>query len=262
MSHVYDGAKFERATSRDSLATRLNINKAYGSADFDRWLLERLRPMPGEDVLDVGCGTGAQTLPLAERVGPQGSVSAVDISAQSIATLRAALAPGQRVQAEVGDMAELARLIRSVFAVKRYDLAQSTYALYYAKERLEVLRVMRDALKPGGRLAVFTPAAPHGLVDLAARCHEIPQPVYDSLNFGPDVVVPWFDANLRRVETHRFHNEISIPSVAETMTFYRATTYYDAAAEDKIRDHVAAAVAKRGAFRYEKNGFLIIGYAT
>lgn len=259
MSHVYQGDRFERATSSASLAKRLEINKAYASADFDAWLMERLDPRPGEDVLDVGCGTGAQTLPIARRVAPEGSVSAVDISADSVAALKAAVEPGQRVDAVVGDMAELPRLIREVFAVKRYDLAQSTYALYYANERAEVLSTMKDALKPGGRMAVFTPAGPHGLVELAARFHEVPQPVFDSLAFGPEVLGPWFEANLKDVELHRFHNELTIPTAEEVMAFYRATTYYEESAEAAIRAHVQAEIDRAGAFNYEKNGYLVLG---
>lgn len=259
MSHVYEGEKFERATSRASLARRLEVNKAYGSADFDGWLMDRLDARPGEDVLDVGCGTGAQTLLLAARVGPDGSVSTIDISADSIAALREKLPPGARVQAEIADMAELDRIIREVFSVRRYDLAQSTYALYYANERAEVLATMKAALKPGGRLAVFTPNAPHGLVDLAARFGEVPQAVFDSLSFGPDVLHGWFRANLADVAVHHFHNDIAIPTVDEALGFYRATTYYDSRAEPAMRAAIEEQIARKGRFTYEKNGYLIVG---
>src|ERR1700733_542663 len=43
-------------------------------------LLACLRITGGESVLEIGCGTGAVTLPLATSVGEQGHVVAVDIS--------------------------------------------------------------------------------------------------------------------------------------------------------------------------------------
>src|SRR6201997_5759505 len=43
-------------------------------------LLARLGLAGGESVLEIGCGTGALTLPLAAAVGEHGRVVAVDIS--------------------------------------------------------------------------------------------------------------------------------------------------------------------------------------
>lgn len=46
-------------------------------------------PVPrGASVLDVGCGTGASTLQLSERVGPQGSVTGLDVSEPMLAFAR------------------------------------------------------------------------------------------------------------------------------------------------------------------------------
>src|SRR5947209_4883122 len=118
----------ERAQASDLLAKRIEINRNYSAADFDGWLLERLAVKPGEDVLDVGCGTGAQSIPIAGVVGPGGSVSSLDISADSIATLKSRIPAGARVEAVASDMADLARVIAGTFTTKRYDLAQSSYA--------------------------------------------------------------------------------------------------------------------------------------
>ncbi len=42
--------------------------------------LDLAKPMPGERVLDIGCGSGETTLLLGEAVGPTGKVMGVDIS--------------------------------------------------------------------------------------------------------------------------------------------------------------------------------------
>src|SRR5699024_7124112 len=43
-------------------------------------LLEAINPQPGERILDVYCGTGLVTLPLAELILPGGKATGIDIS--------------------------------------------------------------------------------------------------------------------------------------------------------------------------------------
>ena len=61
-------------------------SKTYGDdpkSGFDHYgklLAEFSGAVPGEHVLDVACGTGAISLPLAQRIGPTGRLLGVDIS--------------------------------------------------------------------------------------------------------------------------------------------------------------------------------------
>lgn len=260
-SVIYSGERSERATATAFLEKRIEINRAYSSADFDAWLLDKLAVRPGEDILDVGCGSGAQTIPFATLVGPEGSVSSLDISADSVALLQTRIPPRARVQAVAADMGDLAEVIGSIFTTKRYTLAHSSYALYYSSKRMYVLDVMRGALKPGGRCAVFTPNQPHGFVELAARFTEVPPAVNESLRFGTDVLQPYFSKHFPRFEVHHFHNVVTVPSTDVLIEFYRQTTYYDAQAEPKMRAAVDEEIKRAGSYKYEKNGYLIVGFA-
>jgi len=259
-SVIYSGDRSERATATAFLEKRIEINRTYSSADFDGWLLEKLAVRAGEDVLDVGCGSGAQTVPFATLAGAGGSVSSLDISADSIALLRTRIPAQARVEAVAADMRDLATVIANVFTIKRYSLAHSSYALYYSSERMQVLDIMRDALLPGGRCAVFTPDRPHGLVELAARFGDVPAAVNESLCFGADVLRPYFENNFPRFEVHYFHNVVTVPSSDVLIEFYRQTTYYDVQSEPKMRTVVDEEINRSGVYRYEKNGYLILGF--
>ena len=245
-------------TSTASLTTRLETNRKYSGADFHGWMLRHLDACPGMDVLDVGCGTGAQTLPLLDAVGPRGSVSALDISTESIVALAAAAKGRRNLEAVVSDMDAAADAI-SRFRVKRYDLAQSTYALYYAKEPLAVLAAMHAALKPAGRLAVCVPCAPHTLSEFIGRFIALPPAVVTGIRFGPDVVEPFFRHHFDEVDIHLLRNPMRIPETAAVMNFLRNTSYFDPSIEREAECAVAAEIAAKGTFAAEKNSYLVIG---
>src|SRR5215831_14775504 len=54
-----------------------------------RRTIDLARLQPGEQALDVGCGTGTLALAVAHRVGRTGRVVGIDPSAQQIARARA-----------------------------------------------------------------------------------------------------------------------------------------------------------------------------
>ena len=73
----------------DDLASRWDSLHAADetAAQLDRGLAE-LAPGPDERVLDVGCGTGSLTMALLRRLGPHGSVVAVDLSKRMLEKAR------------------------------------------------------------------------------------------------------------------------------------------------------------------------------
>src|SRR5215467_14594868 len=60
--------------------------------------LERAQLRQGEGVVDIGCGTGASSIALAEGAGPPGQVLGVDISAPMLARAAERLPPGAPVK--------------------------------------------------------------------------------------------------------------------------------------------------------------------
>lgn len=247
--------------STKSLETRLNINDRVSQADFHVWLNGHLAVRKGMDVLDVGCGNGAQAVRFLRKVGPDGSVSALDLSATSIEKLMAATAGAANMQAIAIDMAKTGEATARTFRVKRYDLAQSTYSLYYAARPLKVLDAMRESLKPGGRLAICTPNDPHTLSLFCGRFAPLSPNVVACGRFGPHVLEPYFRKHFVTVDIHLLRNELRFPTADEVLGMLRNAAYFDPGTEPQVRRAVQAEIRRHGYFRAEKNSYLIIGHA-
>lgn len=257
--HVYSGEIKDRAVSTGSLNTRIGINRKYQSKNFEQWLFKRLNIIPGEHILDIGCGTGAQSLRFLDAIGDAGSVSALDLSRSSVEQLITASGEDSRLTAVAEDMANLDEVIKKDFGERKYTLAHSSYALYYSPARMDVLRVMAESIYEFGRLAIFTPVSPHGMVDIASKFSQIPAPVLESLEFGPNVLEPAFRSMFFEVEVYYFQSEMRVTSLADFMEFYKATTYFNQDAMMDVSRYAEEKIAKDGAVVYEKNGYLIVG---
>jgi len=258
-SSIYEGELFERAVSANNLSARIIINEKYSSTNFNDWLLLRLNVEKGYHILDVGCGNGAQTIPFWLAVGEKGSVSALDISAESVRILREKTKDATNLQVTVADMGNLKQVIEEQFRVQRYDLAHSAYSLYYSSNPQNVLDSMRNSLNGEGKLAIFTPNEPHGMVNFVKQFTSVPKQVDDCLVFGPRFLEPYFRRHFWDVSISFFHNVIKLRNVEDFINFYRVTTYYDRRVEKELAEEVQQHITEQGYFEYEKNGYLIIG---
>jgi SAM-dependent methyltransferase len=121
------------------------LDRALGP--IDDLALERARPREGERVVDLGCGCGASTLRLAERVGPKGTVLGVDISAPMLARARERVRNLPWVAFHEGDAAEHA------FAGDA-DLVYSRFGSMFFLDPRAAFTNLRTALRSGGRLCI------------------------------------------------------------------------------------------------------------
>jgi SAM-dependent methyltransferase len=148
--------------------------------------LDRAHPVAGENVLDVGCGCGATLLELSHRVGPNGSVLGVDISAPMLGRARERVQDKspQNVHLTLSDAATYA------FAPGAFDLAFSRFGVMFFDEPVGAFANIRSALAAAGRLTFICWAPlrdnPWFVVPLAAaRPYTPPQPEIDPNAPGP-----------------------------------------------------------------------------
>jgi SAM-dependent methyltransferase len=119
-------------------------------------MLDLAGVVSGARVLDVAAGAGDQTLQIASRVGPGGSVLATDISP---AILRFAAAEAER--------AGLRHVVTQVMDGEQLELEDATFdvvvsrvGLIYFPDQQRALNEMRRVLVPGGRVAAIVYSTP------------------------------------------------------------------------------------------------------
>ncbi|HVH79210.1 MAG TPA: class I SAM-dependent methyltransferase [Stellaceae bacterium] len=113
-------------------------------------LLAAAQAQPGEQVLDIGCGTGVTTEPYAIAVGPEGHVTAADISRPMLDAAR------QRIEARGLKNVTLLLADAQVhtFTPASFDLLTSRLGVMFFADPVAAFRNLFGALRPGGRLAM------------------------------------------------------------------------------------------------------------
>jgi demethylmenaquinone methyltransferase/2-methoxy-6-polyprenyl-1,4-benzoquinol methylase len=105
----------------------------------------------GDQVIDVGSGTGSTALMAAESVGDSGKVVLYDFSEQMLnqAQLKAEERHlSHRIQLEQGDMTKLP------YEDQRFDVALSTYSMCPLYDPKQAIIELYRVVKPGGKIGV------------------------------------------------------------------------------------------------------------
>ena len=110
------------------------------------WELGRLSA--GERVLDLGCGAGTDSLIASQMVGPAGSVTGIDMTAEMLAKARRAAAEMGAANVEFVE-GEIERL---PFADESVDVVISNGVIDLLPDKDVVFAEIHRVLSPGGRI--------------------------------------------------------------------------------------------------------------
>jgi ubiquinone/menaquinone biosynthesis C-methylase UbiE len=126
-----------------------------GFEPCNRHLVDQARLGPGHHVLDLGSGTGYPAIPAAQRVGPGGHVTGVDLAEEmlEVARRKAAKLGLSHVTFQQGDVATLG------FEASRFDAVTSRFCLMFLPHLDKALQEAHRVLKPGGRVSTAVWAA-------------------------------------------------------------------------------------------------------
>lgn len=126
------------------------------------------RLQPGDQVLDVGCGTGTLAIEVKRRVGSAGRVVGIDPGNEQIARARAKAARRHvPTEFQIGVIEQLA------FPDQLFDVVLSTLMMHHLPASLKAqgLAEIARVLKPGGRLIIADFTRKLERRGLAARFH-------------------------------------------------------------------------------------------
>ncbi len=169
-------------------------------------LIDRAGAKPGERIIDVGCGCGATTIALAQKVGSAGHVFGVDISAPMLARARQVAPAGLPVDFVLADATVYP------FDPASFDLLVSRFGVMFFAEPALSFANMRKALRPSGRLAFACWREPRDNPWLLAPLQAAYKHVPKLPQLGPEDPGPFSFAAEQRV--HRILGEAGFSAIA------------------------------------------------
>lgn len=141
----------ERAPTYDS---ELGFHKQQ-AAQYIEWM----NIQPGYHILDLACGTGAITVPAAQKTGPTGSVIGVDVSLASLKIAREkALKEVVKVDLIEHDIENLKGLEAHGVEEGKFDLITCASAMPLLQHPAEAVKGWAKLLKKGGTLIFDIPS--------------------------------------------------------------------------------------------------------
>lgn len=115
----------------------------------------------GENLLDVGCGTGGVTIPGKKRVGQNGKAAGIDPSPEMIAVAsQKASRMGLEIDFRLGVIETLP------YPDESFDVVTSSLMMHHLPQDLQVkgMAEIYRVLKPGGRLLIADTLRPSGFI--------------------------------------------------------------------------------------------------
>jgi len=222
----------KKATSNKNLDFRLYFNKKYQNKDIHKWYQKNVIVRPSFDILDVGCGTGAQSIFFSKKINKKGNLYAFDKSNISVINLKKKI-PGKNNKIFVADMNRFDQINKKYFQNIKFDFINSAYSIYYAKKPLQLISKLISKLKKGGKLVIFLPMKPNKVAELAAKFYTLPKKVMPSLEFYKKIKYFYIKKNFS-YKVKYFRSKMKIDNIDDLMMFYKSTTFYNENYEKKI----------------------------
>ena len=211
-------------TSKD-LLMRIDIHAKYGAANIDQWTVDLLKPQPGYQILDVGCGSGKQCFLYNDYVEGQAEITGGDFSEELLDKARAENSKrGTDIEFMFLDFNK-----RFPFGDNQFDLVSSAFAIYYASDLDFTFGEAHRVIKPGGRLFVTGPLPENKQMfyDIIKEATNKPIPPMPGSSRFKGEIYGTIERIFAQTELHVFKNPLTFPEVPPFMDYVRASLSED-----------------------------------
>lgn len=124
----------------------LGYEQFFVPAIFHQWpakIISTAAIADNDDVLDIGCGTGALTREVAKRVAGRGRVTGIDLSESMLGVARQVCPSVTFQQGSAGELP---------FDTSSFDAVVSAFMLMFVPNPEQAIAEMRRVLRPKGRI--------------------------------------------------------------------------------------------------------------
>ena len=202
-------------TDKEKLQKRIKTHERYSKYDIDKWILNILKIKGNESILDVGCGTGKQLFPIAEKT--KGIVVGVDVKKESLDYIKGAFkGKNHNVKLILSPMEEMHKKLKEF---PKFDIIISCFAIYYSKKPEETIKQLKGLLKNGGKFFICGPSINNNkaLLDLHRKIGKLPKM---HKGFFENFAIPFIKENFDNVQVFRFKNPVTFPDINSLVEYW------------------------------------------
>ena len=219
----------ENAIKTSALQKRISSQNNQ-TVDLNEWVFSRLEVKDNPKILELCCGTGAQTKYLAKLMGG-GSLDCVDINQETVEENR-----------NTAGKDYIIYHVPSSDKVDRYvsesvDLIFTAYGFYYSKDPVALHSELYKKLNKDGKFVLVGPVLGNN-AELYEILGQIGVKVPDDMFFASEefmlVMEREFLNCYGNVNFNRVLNRVKYSSFGDLLNYWRNTTFYDASKEEEF----------------------------
>jgi ubiquinone/menaquinone biosynthesis C-methylase UbiE len=212
----------ENATKTSALQKRISSQKNQ-TVNLNEWIFEKINVKKNPKILELCCGTGAQTKYLSKIMGT-GSLDCVDVNQETIAENRNTV-DKESINYHVSSIDEVDN-----YAPNSVDLIFAAYGFYYSEDPIALHSKLYKKLNRGGQFVLVGPVLGNN-AELYEIMRQIGVQIPDNVFFSSEkfmlkmeaLFLDYYDA----VNFNRVLNRVEYQSCDDLLNYWRNTTFYD-----------------------------------